>query len=118
MRDRTIILGTTTHIPMTFLDVDGYGIDHTVGSRVTRLRLTPINSTTVAYTLDTTDSGEFTWTSQADGIGEWLFESDDVFTAGVYKASVVYTDPADTPDTVKLLGEAIYTIRTPNTGSL
>jgi hypothetical protein len=118
MLNRVIVIGATTHIPVTFIGDDGYGIDFTVGSRVARLRLTVRGATAPTYTLDTTDSGEFSWTSQADGEGEWLFESDDVFAAGDYVASVVYTDPAQTPDDVFLLGEATYTIRNPNTGAL
>ncbi len=118
MLNRTIIIGTTTHIPMTFQDSAGYGIDHTTGSRVTRLRLTLVGATVPAYTLLTTNSAVFTWTSQADGIGTWLFESDATYAAGEYVASVVYTDPAQTPDDVFVLGEARYTIRNPNTGAL
>ena len=118
MLDRTIVIGTTTHIPMTFVDASGYGIDHTTGSRVTKLRLTLAGGTVPSYTLETTDSGEFTWTSQTEGVGTWLFESDDVFTAGTYKASVVYTDPSATPDDIFLLGEATYIIRNPETGAL
>ena len=118
MLDRTIVIGTTTHIPVTFKDENGHGIDHSVGSRVSKLRLTLHGSTTPSYTLETTDSGEFTWTTESAGIGTWLFESDDVFVAGTYHASVVYTDPAQTPDDVHLLGEATYTIRNPETGAL
>jgi len=118
MLDREIVIGTTTHIPMMFLDENGYGIDHTVGSRVTKLRLTLEGDSTPSYTLETTDTGEFTWTSQANGEGTWLFQSDDVFVAGTYHASVVYTDPAQTPDDVHLLGEATYLIKNPNTGAL
>ena len=118
MLDREIILKTTVHIPVTFEDENGVGIDHSVGSRVTRLRLTPDGSTTVSYTLDTDSSAEFLWDSQADGTGWWLFESDATYTAGTYKASVVYLDPSQAPDGVHLLGEAIYTLRNPNTGAI
>lgn len=117
MLNRLIILATTTHIPVIFVDENG-PIDFTVNSRVAKLRLSVQGSNTVSYTLETTDSGEFTWTSQARGRGYWMFESDDVFTAGVYDASVVYTDPSITPDDVLLLGEAIYTLRIPTTGAL
>lgn len=118
MLTRTIIIGTTTHIPMTFLDADGYNIDHSVGSRVTRLRLTLVGATVAAYTLATTTAAVFAWTTQASGIGTWLFESDVAYTAGEYLASIVYTDPAQTPDDVYLLGEARYTLRNPGTGAL
>lgn len=118
MLDRDIVIGTTTHIPVTFLDEYGYGIDHSTGSRVSKLRLTLVGATVPAYTLETTDSGEFTWTSETEGVGKWLFQSDDVFAAGEYVASVVFTDPAQTPDDVHLLGEARYTLRNPTTGAL
>lgn len=118
MLNRTIVIGTTTHIPMTFIDEDGYGIDHSVGSRVTKLRLTLVGATAPAYTLDTNDAGEFEWTTESEGVGTWLFESDDVFAVGEYVASVVYTDPAQTPDDVHLLGEARWSIRNPATGAL
>ena len=118
MLDRTIVIGTTTHIPMTFVDASGYGLDHSTGSRVTKLRLTLTGATVPAYTLETTDSGEFTWTSQTEGVGTWLFESDDVFVAGTYKASCIYYDPSATPDDVLPLGEATYILRHPETGPL
>lgn len=118
MLNRTIIIGTTTHIPMTFLDSRGRGIDHSVGSRVTKLRLTLYGNTTPSYTLDTDDSAEFEWDDETTGEGTWLFESDDTFVAGKYHASVIYTDPSQTPDEVQLLGEATYTLRAPETGAL
>lgn len=116
--DREIIIGTTTHIPMTFKDENKVGIDHTTGSRVTKLRLTLVGGTAPSYTLETTDSGEFSWTDEANGDGKWLFESDDVFTAGEYEASLIYYDPAQTPDDAHLLGEARYKLRNPTTGAL
>jgi hypothetical protein len=118
MLSRTIILKTTVSVPMQFLDENGYGIDHSVNSRVTTLRLTPVGSTTPSYTRLTTTSAQFTWTAQTTGEGTWLFKSDESLTAGDYKASIVYTDPADTPDTVILLGEATWTLRNPETGAL
>lgn len=118
MLDREIIIGTTTHFTQTFLDTLGYGIDHSVGSRVTKLRLTLQGATVPSYTLLTTTAAVFTWVTQSKGIGTWLFESDVAYTAGTYKASLIYTDPAQTPDDVFLLGEATYVIRAPETGPL
>lgn len=118
MLNREIIIGTTTHIPQSFRDAYGRKIDHTQGTRVTKLRLTLLGSTTPSYTLLTTTSGDFTWTSQANGEGYWRFESDDVYTAGTYRASVVYSDPDQTPDEIHLLGEATYVLRNPTTGAL
>jgi spore coat protein U-like protein len=120
MLNRTIILATTTHVPATFLDEDGNAIDMSVNSRVARLRLSARGTASVSYTLDTTDSGEFTWDdgTGVSGTGKWLFQSDDIFTAGEYDATVVYTDPAQSPDDVHLLGTAVYTFATPKTGAL
>lgn len=122
MLSRVIIIGTTTHIPMQFVDSNGFGLDHSTGSRVTRLRLTLVTggvpASAPAYTLLTTDSSQFTWTSQTTGEGKWLFESDDPYTAGEYVASIIYTDPSATPDDVYPLGEARWTFRHPNTGAL
>ena len=118
MLDRTIIIGTTTHIPMTFVDEDGVGIDHTIGTRVTKLRLTPIGSTTPLYTFATTTAAVFTWSDATEGNGTWLFESDVAYVAGTYKASCIYSDTSTTPDDVHELGEAKYFFRNPTTGAL
>ena len=118
MKDREIIIGNTTHIPVRFRDRYGRPIDFTLNSRIARLRLTTVGSTTPLYTLDTTDSAEFTWTSQANGEGEWLFESSTSYTAGTYEVTVTYTDPSPSPDTVVTWEGGRYTVRQPTTGAL
>ena len=115
---RTIVRGTTVHVPIQFNDEDGDAINFTTAGRSAVLRLRRRGSTGAPEITRSTGTGaQFAWTTQATGLGYAIFEEGDTddYELGAYDVEWVYTD--ENGD-VHLVGRGQWTVADPTTGDL
>lgn len=114
--NREIIIGCSYDFPATFTED---GAAYSMTSKVGILRLISDDKATTIERL-TSDSSQFTWTSQAGGTGTWHWESNETPTVGDYVAEVYIYDTA-TPVNRRLTNkdddQTEYKIKNPETGS-
>lgn len=120
MNDLTIVAGETVNVPFTLVDQDGTAVDMTVGTRLLSLRLRLITASALTDTkLSSDTTSDLTWTTQASGIGYWMFSTTETAALlGEYAVDVLYTDTASSPTTKHVVGNARWTVVAPDVYAL
>ena len=117
MLPRTLYIGTTYQVPVTFYDADGNAEDMTGKTGVLRMRLSSAaDDGAVAYERSTDTTAEFTWTDRSNGEGRWEWSNFTGIPAGAYDAEVYRYTTADSSDRRRVGGPVLYEIKNPETG--
>lgn len=114
-----IVRGTYVAIPFAALAANGSALDLSVSGRSLKLRMTPDGSTSPTITRTTGTSGEYEWTVQASGTGNFLMSTTATaaMTVGWYTVEVTYTATSESKVHI-VYGPTRWIVRDPGTGAL